>query len=210
MADLNINSSVSEIQEAINRIETEIVQRTQEFWLDPIQLKINGYISTYGPIQIVCSPTEKYTLGILEDGTTNYNISAAGIIQELETDLSIINNVFEHNTNYDPIPDDDYDDDDIATLKSQKTETYQLLSEKQKYSWVNDFYYPIVNGFINQYQPVVFKTADGIEYVIDETADFSQASTITLTYTQPEPEVNDDTIIENETDEDLLSSNDNF
>ena len=56
----------------------------------------------------------------MEDGTVNYNIGVTGIIQELETNLPIINNVFEPNTNYDPDGSDDYDNMTLAELKEQK------------------------------------------------------------------------------------------
>lgn len=199
--------ALSDIQEIINRIETEIVQKTQYSWASQVQLNFNGYISTYGPIQIVCNPTEKYTLGILEDGTVNYNIGVTGIIQELETNLPIINNVFEPNTNYDPDGSDDYDEMTLAELKAQKIAAYQQLSNIQTSDWTG-YLQKSMQDFIKDYQPIIFKTVDGIEYIIDETADFSQASTIVLTYTQPEPEVGNDTITEDETDEDLLPPND--
>lgn len=197
------------IQNKINRIETEIVQRTQSAWSFVVQPNFNGYISTYGPIQIACNPTEKYTLGILEDSTVNYNIGVTGIIQELETDLSIINNVFEPNTNYDPDDNDDYDNYDITTLKNQKITAYQELSNQQQSTWENTLK-GSMQEFIKDYQPIIFKTVSGIEYIIDETADFSQVNTIILTYTQPEPEVGNDTVSEDETDADLLPSNSNI
>jgi hypothetical protein len=205
------------IQEQINRIETEIVQRTQGIWASEVQLNFNGYISTYGPIQIICNPTEKYILGILEDGTKNYSTEVVGVIQELQTDLSIANNIFEPNTNYDPDDnkdgnhdnDDIYDTMSITELKQNKIAVYQQLSNKQTSDWT-EYLQKSMQNFINYYQPIIFKTVDGIEYIIDETADFSQASTIVLTYTQPEPEVGDDTVPENETDEDLLPSNSNI
>ena len=207
--------ALSDIQNKINRIETEIAQRTQDIWVSSVQPRFDGYISTYGPIQIVCNPTEKYILGILEDGTKNYSTEVVGVIQELQTDLSIANNIFEPNTNYDPDDnkdgnhdnDDIYDTMSITELKQNKITVYNELAMQQDQDWVITFTQPICNGFINDYQPIIFKTVDGIEYIIDETADFSQASTIVLTYTQPEPEVGDDTVSEDETDEDLLPSN---